>query len=404
MTLDEILGQLWPAPCTVRREPRRLLRRPHPSSGEHAFVVLPRLSEPRLVLPTDARSAAAALGRARRLVSRKDRIVNAGLAVLLRGGAGVMADQVLVTTSGTETIESYLAKLFGEPVGVAIFLGPPRGNRKPVLQVLDRTGGLLGVAKLGIDDRTRDLVRAEASALALLGDADLSRTVVPSLIHHGRWRDIEVVIQTPLNIPQAAPAAGNRIEAMREVAGLRGSSSSLVGSGYLTSLEQRLAALPEDSNTSMCAEMLSVLLEHDDGRPMRFGCWHGDWSVWNMASARNGRVLVWDWERFATDVPLGYDPLHFEFMAHVNDPARVAETGNRLLSNAAQILDPFGVPAEQATTTAGLYLLELAARFRADQQDRYGLVGGRVARWLEPAFAQLRDNRPSSTATRSIHG
>ena len=45
-------------------------------------------------------------------------------------------------------------------------------------------------------------------------------------------------------------------------------------------------------------------------RRLAFGAWHGDWTPWNMASTAGG-LLVWDWERFATGVPVGFDALHY---------------------------------------------------------------------------------------------
>ena len=53
---------------------------------------------------------------------------------------------------------------------------------------------------------------------------------------------------------------------------------------------------------------------------LTFGAWHGDWTPWNMATTAT-TVLVWDWERFGTGVPVGYDALHFDFQ-RLLDPWR----------------------------------------------------------------------------------
>jgi hypothetical protein len=58
---------------------------------------------------------------------------------------------------------------------------------------------------------------------------------------------------------------------------------------------------------------LDQLYELSGETALPFSCWHGDWTAWNMGRSR-GKVLLWDWERFETDVPSGLDALHY----HVN--------------------------------------------------------------------------------------
>ena len=43
---------------------------------------------------------------------------------------------------------------------------------------------------------------------------------------------------------------------------------------------------------------------------LRCGTWHGDWTTGNMAAAP-GRLLVHDWGRSGTAVPLGLDTAYF---------------------------------------------------------------------------------------------
>ena len=52
---------------------------------------------------------------------------------------------------------------------VSLRIGPPRANRKPVLELLSPGGEVLGFAKVGVTGLTRELVRAEAAALDVLG-------------------------------------------------------------------------------------------------------------------------------------------------------------------------------------------------------------------------------------------
>jgi hypothetical protein len=120
-----------------------------------------------------------------------------------------------------------------------------------------------------------------------------------------------------------------------------------------------------------------------------FGAWHGDWNDGNSAALADGRVLVWDWERFDADVPLGYDALHLRLQTAVTragaDPLDAARA---LLAGAAATLAPFEQPADVAGRVAALYLVDLAARYLRDRQAEAGARLGHVAAWLLPAVEE----------------
>jgi hypothetical protein len=104
-----------------------------------------------------------------------------------------------------------------------------------------------------------------------------------------------------------------------------------------------------------------------------------------MATLRD-TLLVWDWERFADDVPLGFDAVHYDFQSAVvrqgADPAvAVTETVER----AAELLTPFGVTAA-ARLTALLYLTDIATRYLQDEQAEAGARLGKLGQWLLPVL------------------
>jgi len=82
-----------------------------------------------------------------------------------------------------------------------------------------------------------------------------------------------------------------------------------------------------------------------------------------MASTDSG-LLVWDWERFTSGVPLGFDALHYRLQADVGpghrDPLAAAMASSR---DAPKLLAPFGIRPEQARITGILYLADLATRY-----------------------------------------
>ena len=100
-------------------------------------------------------------------------------------------------------------------------------------------------------------------------------------------------------------------------------------------------------------------------------------------------LLVWDWERFATGVPVGFDALHYELQRRIagrrgrRGPA-VEATGR---GRPPALLAPFGVDRPgRAEVTALLYLVDLAARYLADRQAEAGARLGVLGTWLLPVL------------------
>jgi hypothetical protein len=119
---------------------------------------------------------------------------------------------------------------------------------------------------------------------------------------------------------------------------------------------------------------------------LTFGAWHGDWSPWNMASTASG-LLVWDWERFASGVPLGFDALHYWLQSEVGpqhrDPLAAATD---CFEHAAALLAPFGIDPARARLTAALYVADVASRYLVDRQAAAGAPLGAPGTWLIPAL------------------
>ena len=131
------------------------------------------------------------------------------------------------------------------------------------------------------------------------------------------------------------------------------------------------------------------------------GSWHGDLTPWNCASV-DGAVLVWDWERFDTDVPVGFDLLHFSLQASLARPGSPSRNEpDALLASAAARLAPLGLNQDQATFTAVAYLIEIATRYLVDDQAAAGANVGGVERWLLPAVQDAVHRLASERGGRS---
>jgi hypothetical protein len=362
-------------------------------SAGRDFVLIPGVRHPRLLVPAAPRAAAAALRQYGQPRSWAARLGVAAFALGLASGLGgtLLGVRVRVTAPPeAESIESYLKTVFSPDIRVSVRLGPARANRKPVLQLHTASGEPVGFVKIGFNALTRDLVRAEAASLAWLDRVGLDGISVPRVLHHGQWHGMDVLVLSSLPVWQrrrvlATAQLSAAMDTVARVDGLQ--PGARASDAYLQRLRGRLAAADPGAERTALLEALDALAATGGCAGLTFGAWHGDWSPWNMASTTGG-LLVWDWERFATGVPVGFDALHYWLQSEVGpqhrDPLAAAAD---VLEHAAPLLAPFGIGVVPARRTAALYLTDVATRYLVDRQAQAGAPLGAPGTWLIPALA-----------------
>ncbi|AGZ39328.1 hypothetical protein AFR_05195 [Actinoplanes friuliensis DSM 7358] len=380
--LTEVLELLYPAPCDTAGGPGEQIAE---------YLVVPDARRPRLLVPNTSRKvAAAAVRRYAEPQSRSARLKRDAVVAALRTGASgvLLRDRVRITGPAAESIDGHLRESLGRELSVSIHIGPARANRKPVLQLISPEGETFGFGKLGTGPLTRHLVQAETAALRALGTVGLSKLTVPTVLHDGQWRGLQVLIQSalPVWLPRAPLDPGRLNAAMLDVAGCYGfTSGTLVGSAYWAELRGRLAAVgdrPEGVALTSAAELLAT---HAGQHSLQYGAWHGDWAPWNMANLAD-TLLVWDWERFTKGVPVGFDAVHYELQRRIQSTGDAAEAVEATVRRSAELLAPFGVAADVRELTALLYLVDLAARYLTDRQAEAGARLGVLGTWLLPVL------------------
>jgi hypothetical protein len=400
--LEEVLTVLWPPPARIIDNAAR-------TGDSTGYALLPWPSRPTLMVPTRPRratasavrnyKASATAGMQARLVAVSVAAARLGLAELLSGRIGIDSSE-----SGPRgTIQSYLSDVLGQPVVVGLHIGAPgRANLKPVLQLLTADGRTFGFAKVGMRPLTQELVIDEGRALARLNAKQLTHLQVPELLHRGRWQGHEVLVQAALT--RSGPAAVDPYvlrAAMRELAAVKGiRTSTAVDSPFWTRLGRRLEALPPSSSADALTAQWELLTARARGTELTFGSWHGDWTPWNM-SMSTGKALVWDWERFGSPVPIGFDALHYRLHRSIaQGGADAAAAARALITGAGATLSWFGVPAEVAPLVAAAYLVEIGSRYLADGQAEAGAALGDLEQWLLPALRAHagQSTRPSGDA------
>ena len=380
--LRQIGALLWPGQqVTIGRE----------RSGRpvREYLLVPHAREPRLMLPAPRRAAAAAVMGFNKGRSRKAAALSRVLWAALRSGAAgpLLRDRLRVYGDGSG-IEAHLGRVLGREVLMGLHVGPDRANRKPVAQLLTPRGVTVGYAKIGFNPLTRELVRAERTALEVLAERPLRTLRVPRAVHAGRWNDLEILVLEPLPVwNRQVPLDRDRLHAaMREVAEAGGvERHRLTGGPYWKDLRERLDGLDGPQASGIRGALERLAAAHGD-REVPLGAWHGDWTAWNMAVLAD-TMLVWDWERFTQGVPVGYDAVHFHMWDALTErgvePRRAADEA---VAAAPRLLASFGLDAPTSTVVALLYLAELGTRYLIDRQDEAGAALGRLDTWLLPVL------------------
>jgi hypothetical protein len=315
----------------------------------------------------------------------------AGLGLAIGLGRLVPGTRIQIEVPpGADTIETYLSAVTSREVRVSLRIGGVRANRKPILELLTAAGDSVGFAKIGTSPLTRDLVQAEHDTLLRLSRAGLRQVTVPEVLHYGQWNGLNVLVLSTLPTWQdrGSPDSAQLLAGVEEVArvGLL-RREALSDSAYFQGLRDRLACVGDSCERAALLEALAMVADRQAGTVLTYGAWHGDFTPWNTASTAS-RLLVWDWERFASAVPLGFDALHYWLQGQVRRRSRDPQAAAAdCADSASQLLQPLGIGKAEARLTAILYLADLAIRYLADQQARIGAQHGAAGRWLIPVIA-----------------
>lgn len=311
------------------------------------YVVLPRVSEPRIVVDRDhpqAMREAVERFAASRTKSRAVRSLAAGGSALL---SKTKAQWSIDARESGETLRDHLCDVLDADVRLSITIGPPRPNRKPVVRCYGENG-LLAVAKLGPDPHTALLVESEGRWLDAMAARPLRGVMTPPLLHSGVYGDCALVVMGALDLESdlGVDFADVPVEVARELSDRHESGQQLLDTKWWHDLRRRVDC---HELASVAAQMVQAQ-DHPESRSLRISAWHGDWSPWNMGRSRDGKLCIWDWERATIGVPAGFDIAHLHYQYGEG------------LHGADQDLEKMGVPTSQHVLVKRLYLFELCAR------------------------------------------
>ncbi|WJK40292.1 hypothetical protein O7608_28440 [Solwaraspora sp. WMMA2056] len=389
-------------------------QRTEPARGERLlarYAVVPSAAAARFLLPLGPRRVTAAsvwAYNALRPVSV--RLPRALLGLAARVGAlGATRPGTLTVSAPVDgvpqealtLVDHVSARLGGGRWYAAIGVRPPDPNHKPTVQLFDAAGRPRGYAKIGWNGATRDLVRAEAAALARAASASAvgDHPLVPGVLMAGDWSGQAVTVVEPLPARVRGVGAGDppRVAATSAIARRGGPPTAprpLAGSAFLDRLRRLAAAAagtgavadagpaavadagplgtagpPEFAASAMdlpagrrAVATVQRLADRFGDVSVEFGHWHGDWVPWNLGE-HAGQLVAWDWEHSGPDVPLGFDLAHDAFqrslvLGGASAAAAAAAVDHRLDLVAAEL----AVEPTQRRMIVQSYLIEMWLR------------------------------------------
>lgn len=351
---------------------------PPPGADVRRYAVLPGTAAPRYFLPLDARRAGRAVlvrpAGARTLRQRAGRML---LGPALRIGAVQLVAPTFAIPDGRPHDPSLLQRLEQElherRLVMSIGVGPPRPNRKPVLQLLTPNGRTVCFAKTAVDAYTAAMIANESR---FLGEHRPCEIVAPEPMGLLRWKARDIALFSPLDL-------GFRPGGSHD---LRLTTSVVLDIARLLPLQRR-AVLdtawwtrvsggpngPDGRRTAPLCRAVELLAQRLQDVCWTFGAWHGDLTPWN-AQWEAGRLHVWDWERAGGPVPLGFDVVHAAFqVAHLRSGLPTDRAVARALGLQGGLLARLAVPEAQHGLLVDCYLLELCLRML--DGARFGAMG-----------------------------
>ncbi|WBB77291.1 hypothetical protein O7606_13375 [Micromonospora sp. WMMD882] len=388
------------------------------------YAVVPSVDRARFLLPLASRRVGAASTWAYNAL-RPSRVRLNRLAVGLLAGVGATraAGMPVLTVAVPAEVDraevllvDHLAAVLGDRLHAAIGIRPPDPHHKPTLQLFDDRGRPRGYAKIGWNDATRAMVRAEADALRNLarGGADLPDA--PRLLGETEWGELAVTVVEPMpsGVRGLRRPAEPQLAAMLAVARRGGPPTParpLRGSPFLADLSARaeradlsaraeradLSARTERADLSARAEQADLSARAEQGDlsaggarsgpadgaqwpggtfrdvvvalaerygevSLEFGDWHGDWVPWNLGDHR-GRLIAWDWENSGSDRPVGFDLAHQGFQSALSLGGRpAAEAAEQMVALLDRHGAALGLDADRRRLVGDAYLVELWLR------------------------------------------
>lgn len=326
------------------------------------FVAVPSAEEPQQLLPWRWTSVAAAA--ARRSDDRRPswRWRDAAGATALLATAAVSKGRRFGVAAGDSLVERVGAELGVAGARGTVLCGPPRANRKAVVQLHDRRGRTCAWVKVAHNELTRALLDAEVASLTALADGAPDAFRVPAVLARGDFDGVAWAALEPLGVERRHRPALDAVDAVARAieATAPPSSGPAAASVFAARLRRLSAGLPA------AEPAVARLAERAGQADLPLAASHGDFVPWNMLSGEP-RPAVWDWERYDRATPVGFDRIHYRVQLGIQRRGR--SLADAVAAAEADLGRGGELTAAQWHDHIGWYLADLLCRYEGDARE-----------------------------------
>ncbi|MBI2412853.1 MAG: phosphotransferase [Deltaproteobacteria bacterium] len=290
-----------------------------------SHIVMPSFSNPRWILPNDKNlirncgnivkpsslkaKTAWRVTQALNIAGRPELVFPDRIVVAVRAGS----------KNPVGVLKSFLSKVMdNDGIDIVLYTGANGYYyQKFTAQIMERSRGTIAYAKIGSTDQARKRVEDESRALKELDALRLTRMKTPAHVFYGTMNGTgdAVLLQTPPPPGFSDVERGldeRHIGALSEL--FEKTRHGVKGSDVLARAEAALKTLPgERGNRKKLFDAvergLSKLCPALEGKELRFGLSHGDFTPWNIY-LKGTEMFVFDWELAKIRAPL-WDAYNF---------------------------------------------------------------------------------------------
>jgi hypothetical protein len=271
--------------------------------------------------------------------------------------------QLVLQTTGESLVGHVRDQVDPSITDAIVMCGPVRANQKPVLQLLDRWGRTRAFVKVGWNTLTTSLLHDEEQALQHLATVDHMDMTIPRVLGSGSFGAGRWLAISPVGVRRRHSPSHETM--LHSAMAIESSVEQWVGplgdSTFAVELAQRSSALPS------AAPVVAQLLEQNRGRTVTTGASHGDFVPWNILSGAP-RPAVWDWERYATGIPAGFDRLHYSLQVELHRMKRSTPDAVTAVAGRLDQLLP-ELDKHDADLSLDCYLADLMCRYEHDAAE-----------------------------------
>jgi hypothetical protein len=324
------------------------------------MIAVPNSTDVRQMLPWNPSSiVATAYRRSDDRPARRQWRDAFGVSALLTVGAVDKKRRLGIEHHGS--LVELVAMHLGHPNARGVVLcGPRRANQKPVVQLHDRRGRTIAFVKVAWNDLTRRLLDDELAALNHLAAVPDKGFSTPPVLADGTFGATTWLALGPIGVERRSRPDPRQVDELAKMIEQTGSSweGRTADSDYVIGLARAASGL--DTGAAVVEQLTERWSEHT----MTLGASHGDFVPWNMLSG-SPEPAVWDWERYQTAAPVGFDRLHLRIQVGLHrSHASMTDTLRRLERDLGTVLPDLASERRQAHFD--WYIADLLCRYERD--------------------------------------